>query len=108
MELPTARLPWRSWYMWSLRPAKRYCRASGHSLVFTFEGLVIASVLYSLPFAVQPFAASFTQIDRRLLDAAALLGASRGETFRRVIIPIALGGIIRGVVLSFAHTVGEF
>ena len=81
---------------------------SGHTLVFSFQGLVLASVLYSLPFAVQPFAASFTQIDRRLLDASALLGASRWQTFVRTIAPLSLGGIVRGVVLSFAHTVGEF
>jgi molybdate transport system permease protein len=81
---------------------------SGHTLIFSFPGLVIASVLYSLPFAVQPFASSFAQIDRRLMDASALLGASRRQTFLRVIAPLAKGGIVRGVVLSFAHTVGEF
>jgi molybdate transport system permease protein len=81
---------------------------SGHTLVFSFQGLVIASVLYSLPFAVQPFAAGFSQIDRRLLDAAALLGSSRWRTFVRIVVPLAMGAIIRGIVLSFAHTVGEF
>lgn len=81
---------------------------SGHTLVFSFQGLVIASVLYSLPFAVQPFAAAFAQIDRRLFDAASLLGSSSLEMFFRIVFPLALGGIVRGVVLSFAHTVGEF
>jgi len=95
--------------MGSRSPIGRWYESlSGHTLIFGFQGLVVASVLYSLPFAVQPFVASFVQIDRRLLDSAALLGASRGTTFLRVIAPLALGGIIRGVVLSFAHTVGEF
>jgi molybdate transport system permease protein len=81
---------------------------SGHTLIFSFQGLVIASVLYSLPFAVQPFAIAFAQVDKRLRDASALLGASSFETFRRVIAPLSIGGIISGVVLTFAHTVGEF
>lgn len=81
---------------------------SGHALVFSFPGLVIASVLYSLPFAVQPFAAAFSQIDRRLTDASALLGCSRWQTFLRTVVPLSRGGIVRGVILSFAHTVGEF
>ena len=81
---------------------------SGHTLVFSFQGLVVASVLYSLPFAVQPFAIAFAQVDKRLRDASALLGASSFETFRRVIAPLSVGGIVSGVVLSFAHTVGEF
>ncbi len=80
----------------------------GHGLAFTFEGLVIASILYSLPFAVQPFAAAFAQIDRRLLEASAILGASRWGTFRRVMLPLSVNGIVTGVVLSFAHTIGEF
>ncbi|HXE90221.1 MAG TPA: molybdate ABC transporter permease subunit [Terriglobales bacterium] len=80
----------------------------GSGLPFTFEGLVVASVLYSLPFAVQPFAAAFAGIDPRLLAASATLGASRLRTFLRVIVPLSLPGIITGTVLSFAHTVGEF
>ena len=80
----------------------------GATLPFTFQGLVVASVLYSLPFAVQPFAAAFAAVDHRLLAAAATLGASPWRTFRRVILPLSKGGIITGVVLSFAHTVGEF
>jgi molybdate transport system permease protein len=87
---------------------KWYESLSGHTLVFSFSGLVIASVVYSLPFAVQPFATAFSQIDRRLLQASALLGASRSQTFVRTIAPLAIGGIVRGIVLSFAHTVGEF
>ncbi len=80
----------------------------GARLPFTFEGLLVASVLYSLPFAVQPFAASFATVDRTLLDAAASLGASRISTFRRVVLPLSRAGVVTGVVLSFAHTLGEF
>ncbi len=80
----------------------------GARLPFTFEGLLIASVLYSLPFAVQPFAASFAAVDRSLLEAAASLGASRLRTFRRVVLPLSRAGVVTGVVLSFAHTLGEF
>jgi molybdate transport system permease protein len=80
----------------------------GHSLAFTFAGLVIASLVYSLPFAVQPLVTSFEGLDRRLLDAAAVLGASRARAFFRVILPLAWPGVITAMVLSFAHTLGEF
>src|SRR2546425_11190245 len=80
----------------------------GHSLAFTFEGLVVASVLYSLPFAVQPMAAAFAQVDRRLLDASSILGASRMHTFLRIILPLSIPGVITAAVLTFAHTLGEF
>jgi molybdate transport system permease protein len=82
--------------------------AFGHGLAFTFTGLVIASVLYSLPFAVQPLAASFESVDRKLLDASAVLGAGRLRTFLRVILPLSISGVISAIVLSFAHTLGEF
>ena len=81
---------------------------TGHTLAFTFEGLVIGSVLYSLPFAVQPIAASFAAIDRKLLAASASLGASVLRTFFRITVPLAMPGIITGFVLAFAHTLGEF
>jgi molybdate transport system permease protein len=81
---------------------------TGHGLAFTFEGLVLASLLYSLPFVVQPIAASFAQVDRTLLDASATLGASGWRTFTRVTVPLSLDGILAGTVLGFAHTVGEF
>ncbi len=80
----------------------------GHGLAFTFEGLVLASVLYSMPFAVQPMAGAFAQVDRRLLDASAILGASRPQTFFRVVLPLSVSGVITAAVLSFAHTLGEF
>src|SRR6202165_1905274 len=78
--------------------------AFGHGLAFTFPGLVIASILYSFPFAVQPLLVSFEHIDRRLLDASRILGAGRWKTFRRVILPLSLPGIVTATVLSFAHT----
>jgi molybdate transport system permease protein len=77
-------------------------------LAFTFSGLLIASVIYSLPFAVQPFAAAFAGVDRRLLEASWSLGVSRPETFRRIVLPLAVPGILTGLILSFAHTLGEF
>ncbi|HLZ41507.1 MAG TPA: molybdate ABC transporter permease subunit [Candidatus Sulfotelmatobacter sp.] len=81
---------------------------TGHALTFTFSGLVIGSVLYSLPFAVQPFASSFAGVDRKLLAASATLGASPVRTFLRIIVPLSLPGFITGAALSFAHTMGEF
>jgi len=87
---------------------RAYERVAGHGLPFTFEGLLIASVLYSMPFAVQPFATEFASVDRRLLEASWSLGASRLETFRRVVIPLSVRGLVTGIVLSFAHTLGEF
>jgi molybdate transport system permease protein len=80
----------------------------GRGLAFSFEGLVLASILYSLPFAVQPVAAAFSQVDRSLLDASAVLGASRVRTFVRVLVPLSMNGILTGAILSFAHTIGEF
>ena len=80
----------------------------GHGLAFTFAGLVLASVLYSLPFAVQPLIASFESVDRKLLDASAVLGAGRVRTFFRVVLPLSIPGVVTALVLSFAHTIGEF
>jgi molybdate transport system permease protein len=81
---------------------------TGHTLAFTFEGLMIGSIIYSLPFAVQPFAASFAAVDTRLIAASSILGASKWRTFFRVILPLSLSGLVTGVALSFAHTMGEF
>jgi len=81
---------------------------TGHTLAFTFGGLVIGSILYSLPFAVQPFAAAFALVDSRLMAASATLGASKLRTFFRVILPLSVPGLLTGVALSFAHTMGEF
>jgi molybdate transport system permease protein len=81
---------------------------TGHTLAFTFEGLVIGSVIYSLPFAVQPFAAAFSTVDPKLLHASASLGQSPVQTFRRVVLPLSKAGLVTGFALSFAHTLGEF
>lgn len=83
-------------------------RIFGVTLPFSFAGLVVASVLYSLPFAVQPLVAGFASVDRKLIAASALLGASPLRTFLRVILPLSLIHLITAVVLSFAHTLGEF
>jgi molybdate transport system permease protein len=80
----------------------------GHGLAFTFGGLILASVLYSFPFAVQPLIVSFEGVDRRLVDASAVLGAGNLRTFLRVILPLSLPGVVTAIVLSFAHTLGEF
>src|SRR5258705_5009354 len=80
----------------------------GATLPFSFAGLVVASVLYSLPFAVQPFASGFSAVDTQLVHASWLLRASKLRTFVRVILPLAAPAVITGVVLSFAHTLGEF
>src|SRR5437762_13267802 len=80
----------------------------GHGLAFTFSGLVLASIVYSFPFAVQPLMVSFESVDQKLLDASAVLGAGRWRTFRRVILPLSLPGVVTAAVLSFAHTLGEF
>jgi molybdate transport system permease protein len=85
-----------------------YTRLTGSTLPFSFAGLLIASVLYSLPFTVQPVAAAMHQVDRRLIEASWCLGVSRAATFRRVILPLAMPGIAAGAILSFAHTMGEF
>jgi molybdate transport system permease protein len=81
---------------------------TGHTLAFTFAGLVIGSMLYSLPFAVQPFASSFSSVDGKLLAASATLGASPLRTFFRVVMPLSVPGMVTGIVLAFAHTMGEF
>jgi molybdate transport system permease protein len=80
----------------------------GSPLPFTFQGLVFASVLYSLPFMVQPVAAAFAAVDPKLVGASSTLGSSRWSTFRRVLLPMSFGGVVTGIVLSFAHTLGEF
>jgi molybdate transport system permease protein len=81
---------------------------TGHPLAFTFGGLVLASMLYSFPFAVQPLLASFESLDHRLFDASAMLGAGPARTFFRVMLPLSLPGVLTALVLSFAHTLGEF
>lgn len=81
---------------------------SGRLLPFSFQGLLLASVVYSLPFAVRPFAAALAAVDWRLVEASWCLGVSWVRTFVRIILPLSWTGILTGLVLSFAHTVGEF
>ncbi len=80
----------------------------GHGLAFTFAGLVIASVLYSLPFVVQPLQNAFEGVGSRVMEAAATLGASPIDAFFTVAIPLAARGFVTATVLGFAHTLGEF
>lgn len=80
----------------------------GHPLAFSFAGLVVGSVIYSLPFAVQPLTSGFAAVDPSMLDAAATLGSGRMDRMFRVILPLARGSLLTAGVLSFAHTVGEF
>jgi molybdate transport system permease protein len=80
----------------------------GEALAFTFTGLVIGSVLYSLPFVVQPLQNAFRAIDTDLLEAAATLRAGPIDRFRSVAVPLAKPGLLTAAVLGFAHTVGEF
>ncbi|MGB4359643.1 MAG: molybdate ABC transporter permease subunit [Rhodoferax sp.] len=77
-------------------------------LAFSFWGILVGSVIYSLPFAVQPLREAFGAIDPRLLDAAATLRASALDRFFSVVLPLSRGGILTAVVITFAHTVGEF
>ena len=81
---------------------------AGHPFPFSFTGLLLASVLYSLPFAVQPFAGALAGVDRRLVEASHTLGVSAVATFFRVTLPLAWPGVLAGAVLTFAHTLGEF
>ncbi|RPJ60183.1 MAG: molybdate ABC transporter permease subunit [Acidobacteria bacterium] len=85
-----------------------YAELVGSPLPFSFEGLVVASVLYSLPFAVQPMSSSFAGVDRNLVEVSWTLGVSRLATFFRLILPSARNGVVTGLVLAFAHTLGEF
>jgi molybdate transport system permease protein len=81
---------------------------TGHSLAFTFTGLVIGSVIYSLPFAVQPFQAALRSVPQEQLDACAAHGAPPWHVWTRVHLPLASRGIAAGLTLGFAHTLGEF
>ena len=80
----------------------------GSSIAFTFTGLVIGSVIYSMPFVVQPLQNSFSSVGRRPLEVAATLGASKIDRFFSVAVPLSRSGFITAAVLGFAHTVGEF
>jgi molybdate transport system permease protein len=80
----------------------------GHPLAFSFDGLVVGSVIYSLPFAVQPLVAGFASVEPALVDAARLLGAGPVRLVYSLLVPLARRSLIAAAVLSFLHTVGEF
>jgi molybdate transport system permease protein len=98
--------------LWATGPrslvGRFYESATGGMLPFSFGGILLASVLFNLPFAVRPFAASFAAVDRRLIEASWCLGVSRLRTFVRVVFPLSWAGVLSGLVLTFAHTIGEF
>jgi len=81
---------------------------SGYSLAFSFSGLVVGSVIYSLPFVIQPLTTAFRAIDNRVLEAAASLGATPRVQFLRVVLPMHRKSLIAAATLGFAHTLGEF
>ena len=81
---------------------------TGSTLAFSFSGLVLASMLYSLPFMVQPLVNAFAAIDARMREAAATLGATPIDAFRNLVLPLSKRGFVTACVLSFAHTIGEF
>lgn len=80
----------------------------GHQLVFTFEGLLLASVIFNIPFAIQPMQRGFESISQDVRDAASCCGMSPWQTLTRIELPLAWPGILTALVLSFAHTLGEF
>jgi molybdate transport system permease protein len=81
---------------------------TGSTLAFSFTGLLIASVIYSLPFAVQPLLAAFAGVDRRMLEASVMLGKQWPTTMWRIVMPLSRAGLATAAVLTFAHTIGEF
>lgn len=81
---------------------------TGGRLVFSFAGILIASLIFNLPFAVQPLRASLEKLDPRLLESAAILGLSPVAAFFRIVIPNCLGGLAAASILVFAHSLGEF
>ncbi|MGH7996278.1 MAG: molybdate ABC transporter permease subunit [Opitutaceae bacterium] len=89
-------------------PGSWWVSATGASLAFSFTGLVIGSVIYSLPYAVQPFQAALREVPGDLLNAGSALGATPWRVWRRVQLPLAWRGIATGLTLGFAHTLGEF
>lgn len=81
---------------------------TGHPLAFSFSGLVIGSMIYSLPFAVQPLVAGFSGVDSALIEQARLLGASRMRLLQQIMLPLSARSVVTAAVLCFTHTVGEF
>ena len=89
-------------------PGRLVIRLVGHPLAFSFTGLLVGSVIYSLPFAVQPIVAGFAAVDRGYIEAASGLGAGPGKVFWSVVLPMTRTSLLTSAVLAFTHTVGEF
>ena len=83
-------------------------RLLGHPLAFSFSGLLLGSLIYSLPFALQPLVSGFAQVPPELLEAARLLSAGRWRTIWAVVLPLSRRALVASALLAFAHTVGEF
>lgn len=98
--------------LWATGPrspiGRAYESVTGGMLPFSFAGILLASVLFNIPFAVRPFASAFAAVNRRLVEASWCLGVSRVRTFFRIVLPLSWTGVLTGLVLTFAHTVGEF
>lgn len=98
--------------MWALGPrsplGRTYESVVGHSLPFSFPGILLASVIGNLPFMMRPLIAAFSRIDTRLLETSWCLGVSRLATFFRVTLPLAWPGVLSALVMTFAHAIGEF
>ena len=89
-------------------PGRLLIRLVGHPLAFTFSGLLLGSLIYSLPFAVQPMVSGFRAVERGYVEAAAMLGLSPWRTFTTIVLPLSRGALAAAAVLTFTHTVGEF
>jgi molybdate transport system permease protein len=89
-------------------PGRFFIHLTGHPLAFSFSGLVVGSMIYSLPFAVQPVTTGFSGVAPEILDASRLLGAGSLRTLFQVLLPLTKRSLLAAVVLCFAHTVGEF
>lgn len=89
-------------------PGRLLMKVFGHPLAFSFSGLLVGSVLYSLPFAVQPLVSGFGAVDRGYIEAAAGLGASPARTLWTVVLPMGRTSLLTSAMLTFTHTVGEF
>lgn len=89
-------------------PGRVITQLLGHPLAFSFAGLLVGSLIYSLPFAVQPLVAGFAAVDTSLLDAARILGASPVRVIRTLLVPLSARSLLAASVLTFLHTIGEF
>jgi molybdate transport system permease protein len=98
--------------LWAAGPrspiGKAYETVVGQTLPFSFAGILVGTLIFNIPFSVRPFAAAFAGIDQRLIEASWCLGVSRIRTWWRIVLPLAWPGLLAGIILTFAHTVGEF